>query len=182
MGVDLYQPFTNPVTRETFRCLRSNEEAYITAWIVQAGGCVPIEHIHPNQDEILHIEQGEVRVRLNGRDRIGVAGQTVTIPRGARHIACNPKWETLRGTLEYRPGLDSYKLFQCFGGLTLDGDIGSRGLVNVAKMLYFMQRMGVRATARPAFVPDPVFNLFKIIFFVAGSVAGWERLYRRYTE
>ena len=91
MAVDLYQPFTNPVTRETFRCLCSDEEAYITAWIVQAGGCVPIEHIHPNQDEILHIEQGEVRVRLNGRDRIGVAGQTVTIPRGARHIACNPK-------------------------------------------------------------------------------------------
>ena len=182
MAVDLYQPFTNPVTRETFRCLRSDEEAYVTEWIVQAGGRVPFEHIHSAQDELLHVGQGEVRVLLDGREQLAAAGQTVTIPRGARHIACNPGREVLRCVLEYRPGLDSYRLFQCFGGLTLDGDLDSRGLVNAAKMLYFMQRMGIRAAVRPSRVPGPVFILAKTICFAAGSAAGWERLYRRYTE
>jgi len=46
MAIDLYQPFTNPVTKETFRCLSCTDEAYAMEWIVQPEGYVPFEHIH----------------------------------------------------------------------------------------------------------------------------------------
>jgi quercetin dioxygenase-like cupin family protein len=181
MAVDLYQPFTNPITGETFRCLSSSAEAYTTEWVVQPGGFVPFEHIHLSQDEIFHIKEGEIRAVINGREQIGVAGQTLSIPHGVRQTAYNNKPEVLRCVLEYRPGLDSYQIFQCFGGLTLDGDMDRHGIVNFAKMMYFMQKMKARAIARPSFVPGPLFDLFKQVFFLTGSLAGWDRLYRKYT-
>ncbi|HEX6269380.1 MAG TPA: cupin domain-containing protein [Anaerolineales bacterium] len=182
MAIDLYQPFTNPVTKETFRCLSHNDQAYTTDWIVQPGGYVPFEHIHLSQDEIFHIKRGELRLVLDGREQIGVTGQTVTIPRGVRQIAYNNKPEVLHCILEYRPGLDTHKVFQCFGGLTLDGDLDRRGLVNPFKMMYFMKRMNARAIARPSYLPGPFFGPLMNIFFMIGSIAGWEKQYRRYTE
>lgn len=181
MAIDLYQPFTNPVTKETFRCLSCTEEAYITEWIVQPGGFVPFEHIHLSQDEIFHIQRGEIRAVVNGLEQIGVAGQTLTIPRGARQIAYNNKQEVLHCVLEYRPGLDSDKVFQCFGGLTLDGDLNRQGLVNPFKMMYFMKKMGAKALARPSYVPAPLFQLSMNMSFILGSIMGWEKLYRNYT-
>jgi quercetin dioxygenase-like cupin family protein len=182
MAIDLYQPFTNPITKETFRCLSCTDEAYITEWIVQPGGFVPFEHIHLSQDEIFHIQRGEIRAVINGLEQIGVAGQTVTIPCGARQIAYNNKQETLHCVLEYRPGLDSYTVFQCFGGLTLDGDLNRQGLVNPLKMLYFLKRMDAKAIARPSYVPGVLFQLLMNVFLIIGTIAGWEKLYRRYTE
>jgi len=181
MAVDLHQPFSNPITGETFRCLSSSAEAYITEWIVQPGGFVPFEHIHLAQEEIFHVQQGEMRVMINGREQICTAGQTIIMPRGARQTASNNKPEVLHCVLEYKPGLDSYQVFQCFGGLTLDGDIDSRGIANALKMMYFLRRMNARAVARPSFLPGPLFNLLMTISFMVGSIAGWDRLYRKYT-
>jgi quercetin dioxygenase-like cupin family protein len=181
MAVDLYQPFTNPITKETFRCLSSTDEAYTTEWIVQPGGYVPFEHVHLAQEEVFHIQKGELRLVADGREQIGRAGETVTVARGVRQIAYNNKPETLHCVLEYRPGLDSYKIFQCFGGLTLDGDLDRRGLVNPPKMMYFLKKMNARAIARPAYVPGPIFRFFMELFLVVGSIAGWERLYQKYT-
>jgi len=182
MAIDLYQPFTNPVTKETFRCLSHSDEAYVMEWIVQPEGYVPFEHIHVNQDEIFHVRQGGIRVLVDRREQLGVTGQTVVVPRGVRHIAYNNTSETLVCTVEYKPGLDLFRYFQCFGGLTHDCDIDRRYGINIPKMMYFMKRMNAKALARPASLPGPVFSLLMDLFYVAGSLAGWERLYRKYTE
>ena len=83
--------------------------------------------------------------------------------------------------LEYRPGLDSVKVFQCFAGLTLDGDVDRRGLVNPLKMMYFLRKMKARALVRPAYLPGPIFRLLMEFFFLFGSIAGWGKLYDKYT-
>jgi quercetin dioxygenase-like cupin family protein len=182
MAIDLYQSFTNPVTKETFRCLSSTEEAYVMEWIVEPDGYVPFEHIHLSQDEIFHVWQGEIRVLINRQEQIGRIGQTVRIPRGVRHIAFNNTPEVLMCVVEYRPGLDISKSFQCFGGLTHDCDVDRRYGINIPKMMYFMKKMNMKALARPAKLPSPIFNFLMNIFYVAGSLAGWERLYKKYTE
>jgi quercetin dioxygenase-like cupin family protein len=182
MAIDLYQPFTNPVTKETFRCLSCTEEAYVMEWIVQPEGYVPFEHIHLSQDEIFHVQQGEIRVVIDRQEQIGRAGETVTVPRGTRHIACNHTSETLVCVVEYKPGLDISRSFQCFSGLTCDGDVYGRYGINIPKMMYFMKRMNMQAVARPASLPGPIFNALMSIFYVYGSLAGWEKLYRKYTE
>lgn len=181
MGVDLYQPFINPLTRETFRCISSTADAYTTDWIVEPGGYVPFEHVHLRQEEVFHVRQGRVRLVVNGRTVLASAGETVTVPRGVRQTAYNDGPEVLHCVLEYRPGLDSYAVFQCFGGLILDRDLDRRGIANPLKMMYFLRKMNARAVARPSFVPGPVFSLFMNMFLVVGSLAGWEGLYRKYT-
>ena len=182
MAIDLYQPFTNPVTKETFRCLSCTEEAYVMEWIVQPEGYVPFEHIHISQDEIFHVKQGEIRVLIDRQGQIGRAGQTVTVPRGSTHIAYNNTSETLVCIVEYKPGLDISRSFQCFGGLTCDRDVNCRYGINIPKMMYFMKRMNAKALARPSSVPGPVFGLLMNAFYVIGTLAGWEKFYKKYTE
>jgi hypothetical protein len=106
----------------------------------------------------------------------------VTVPRGVRHKAYNDSDGVLVCVVEYRPALDIFKSFQCFGGLTCDQDLDRKHGINIPKMMYFMKKMDVRSVARPAAVPAPVFNLFTSFFYVIGSFAGWEKLYRKYTE
>lgn len=180
-GIDLYQPFTNPLTRETFRCLSFSEEAFTMEWTVHPGGYVPFEHVHLNQEEIFHIQQGEMRVSVRGRIQYGKPGDVLTIPRGTRHIAFNDRDEPLVCIVEYRPGLDHYRTMQCFAGLTIDCDYNKRGLVNFAKVGYLLKRENALSLTRPAFVPEPLFRLGMSMFFLIGSVLGWETLYKKYT-
>ena len=181
MAIDLYQPFTNPITRETFRCISSTEAAFTMEWTVHPGGYVPFEHVHVHQDEIFHIQRGEMRVRVNGIARHGTAGETLTIPRGAPHIAFNDREEPLVCVVEYKPGLDHYKTMQCFAGLTLDCAYDRRGLVNVPKIMFMLKRANALSLTRPAFAPDWLFRLGMHVFFTIGSVLRWETLYEKYT-
>lgn len=150
-------------------------------WIVHPGGYVPYEHVHIYQDEIFHIKQGEMRARIGGKEQIGKVGDVVCVPRGVRHIGYNDQSEALVCIVEYRPGFDHYQTMQCFAGLTLDGDIDRRGLVNIPKIMYFLKRAKARSLPRPAFAPEWMFRLGMNVFFVAGSIMGWEKLYRKYT-
>src|SRR5258706_14971251 len=102
MAIDLYQPFTNLITRETFRCISFTEEAYTMEWTVHPGGYVPFEHVHINQDEIFHIQEGEIRAMINGQENVGRIGDTVRVPRGIKHIAYNDKLEKLVCIVEYK--------------------------------------------------------------------------------
>ena len=182
MSIDLYRPFTNPITRETFRCISYTEEAYTMEWTVHPGGYVPFEHVHINQDEIFHIQRGEMRCRMNGRSQIGRAGQTLVIPRGAKHIAFNDRDEPLVCIVEYRPGLDHYRTMQCFAGLTIDRDIDRKGLVNVPKIMYMLKKADASSITRPAFAAEWLFRLGLNVFYVMGSMLGWEALYKKYTR
>jgi len=181
MAIDLYKPFTNPITKETFRCISSTPAAYSMEWIVQPGGYVPFEHVHVAQDEIFHVERGEMRAMINRKEFVGRAGDTVTAPRGIRHIAYNDRDVPLVCTVEYTPGLDHYTTMQCFAGLTLDGKIDRRGLVNIPKIMYLLKKGNVLSLPRPAFVSDRAFRLGMDFYYVVGSVLGWKSLFKKYT-
>src|SRR5258706_14739553 len=118
MAIDLYQPFTNPITKETFRCISFNEDAFTMEWIVQPGGYVPFEHVHINQDEIFHVQQGEIRVKINGHIPLGEAGQTAFIPPGLKHIAYTNRPEKLACMFDNKPALDPYKTIDSLPALT----------------------------------------------------------------
>jgi len=182
MAIDLFQPFTNPITRETFRCISSTEEAFTMEWTVHPGGYVPFEHIHVNQDEIFHIQRGAMRVKVKGIPQIGKVGDTLTIPRGTRHIAFNDGEEPLVCIVEYKPGLDHYLTMQCFAGLTLDCDYDKRGLVNVPKIMFMLKKVNALSLTRPAFAPPWLFQMGMNVFFTIGLALKWESLCRKYTE
>jgi oxalate decarboxylase/phosphoglucose isomerase-like protein (cupin superfamily) len=150
-------------------------------WSVAPGGYVPFEHVHVAQDEIFHVERGEIRARIGRTDCYGKAGDTVVAPRGVRHIAFNDRDVPLVCTVEYKPGLDHYTTMQCFAGLTLDGEIDRRGLVDIPKIMYLLRRGKILSLPRPAFAPDLLFRFGMEFFYAVGSALGWETLYKRYT-
>ncbi len=181
MAVDLYNGFTNEIAGETFTCTSFNEDAFVIDWIVQPKGYVPFEHIHHRQDEIFHIRSGEMRILIEGKEHIAKAGESITVPKGKRHIAFNNQPEILHCVVEYKPGLDNYKFFQCFGGLTIDKDIDKKGQINIPKMCYFTKKMKAQCITRPTSIPAPVFKLVINMFYGVGSVLGWKKLYTKYT-
>ncbi len=182
MAVNLYHPFVNPIAGESFRCIAYTPDAYVMEWIVQPRGYVPFEHIHLNQDEIFHVKSGEIRLVIEGKTHIGKPGERIVVPKGARHIAYNNSPAVLTCIVEYTPGLDHYRFFQCFGGLTIDRDIDAKGSINIPKMLYFTRRMNAQALTRPTSVPAPLFGLMINLCGAVGTLLGWHRDYQRYTE
>ena len=151
-------------------------------WTVHPGGYVPFEHVHVHQDEIFHVQRGEIRARVRGVTHFGKAGDILTVPHGTRHIAFNDRDEPLVCIVEYKPGLDHYKTMQCFAGLTLDCLYDKRGLVDIPKIMFLLKKANARSLTRPAFAPAWLFQVGMHAFFTLGSLLKWEALYQKYTE
>ena len=181
MSVNLYEGFSNPIAGETFRCLSASRESILFDWLVAPGGYVPFEHVHLTQDEIFSVISGELRIIINGQEYIAGAGEIIIVPKGKRHIAFNNKPEPLHCTTKFQPALETYPYFQCFGGLIMDGYLTENGSVNFARMLYFLRKMKARCITRPTSIPAALFNLATYICYYIGVIAGWSKLYRKYT-
>ncbi len=181
MAVNLYDGFTNHITGESFRCITYDESAFVFEWTVQPDGYIPFEHIHLNQEEVFHIKEGELKISIDGETYIGKAGDTITVPKGKRHIAINNKPDTLHCVVTYKPGLDNYTFFQCFGGLTIDKDMDKKGEINIPKMLYFSKKMKAQCVTRPTSIPAPLFTLASNLFYLAGILFGWNKFFKKYT-
>lgn len=180
MATNIYESCANPVTGETFKALSHTPEAFTMLWMVQPQGYVPFEHIHYNQDEVFHVQKGEVRIVMNGKEYIGKTGNTLTVPKGKAHIAFNNKPEMLQCRVEYRPGLDHDKFMQCFIGLINDGFIDKKGGLDIPKMGYFLTKMNTKFMARPTSIPASVFSLALKIFYLRGKISGWQKLLDKY--
>jgi mannose-6-phosphate isomerase-like protein (cupin superfamily) len=181
MATSIYQPCTNPVSGETFKAISFNEEAFIMQWMVQPKGYVAFEHIHLHQDEVFHIENGEIKIIMSGKEHIARQGETIIVPKGVAHIAFNNKEDVLDCMVEYRPGLDHKTFMQCFCGLVNDKLLDAKGGIDIPRMGYFLTRMKAKCMTRPTQIPAPLFNLALRFFYIRGLLSGWKDLYEKYT-
>lgn len=171
MTIDVYQPFTNPISGETFKCLSFDEQAYVMEWTVQPSG----------QDEVFHVKQGEIKFLVDGEKVIVKAGKTFTVAKGKRHIAYNNQNSIMQCIVEFRPGLDTLTVFQCFAGLTIDGEYDKKGRINIPKMGCFLKQMNCQAMTLPTNIPAPVFGLALNVFYMLWRLKGWKNDFVRYT-
>jgi mannose-6-phosphate isomerase-like protein (cupin superfamily) len=178
MAIDLYQGFTNNKTGESFQCISFDKNSFRFDWVVAPGGYVPFEHVHLKQDEIFHVNSGEMKIRIADKDHIIGEGQSFRVPKGTPHVAYNNKPSLLHCDVEYTPGLDSYYFFQCFGGLTLDKDTSRNGTVNIP---YFTRKMKAQCITRPTQIPAPFFYVALNFFFIVGTISGWRKQFEKYT-
>ena len=138
--------------------------------------------IHLHQDEVFRVRNGQLRIVIEQKEIIAGPGEVVRVSKGKSHIAYNNGADLLDCMVSFEPGLDTYEFFQCFGGLTVEGDMDKRGQINIPKMLYFTKRMKARCLARPSSLPAPFFNLAINACFLLGTLLGWEKDFLRYTR
>ena len=182
MATDLFKSFTNPISKETFRTISFDKDKYSMEWNLQPEGYVPFEHVHYHQEETFHVKKGELRVVIDGKEYIASAGQSITVPIAASHIAYNNKKESLEATVDYTPGLDYENFMKCFIGLMADGYIDKAGGVNIPMMGYMIKRMKLEALTRPTNIPAAAFGMSLYVFYMMGVVSGWGKLYDKYSK
>ena len=117
---------------------------------------------------------------MDGKEIIGKAGETLTVPAGAKHIAYNNREEVLDCVVEYRPGLDHDKFMRCIIGLHQDGHFDKRGEISIPKMGYFLAKMNAQCMARPTKIPAAMFHTALYFFYLRGALSGWSKLYNKY--
>lgn len=181
MPTTIYEACTNPISGEMFKTISVDKDAYVMQWTVQPEGYVPFEHIHLRQDEIFHIQKGEIKVLMDGREHIAREGETVTVPRGVAHIAYNNSNSVLDCIVSYKPCLDHDTFMQCFMGLTNDGLTDKKGGIDIPRMGYFLTRMKAQCMTRPTAIPAPLFRIALKVFYLRGVFSNWKSLFKRYT-
>jgi quercetin dioxygenase-like cupin family protein len=62
---------------ECFQFLSFDERQYLMEWTVESKGCVPFEHVHLSQEEVFHVRQGEIQLRIDGKQIVATAGETL---------------------------------------------------------------------------------------------------------
>ncbi len=181
MATNIFEATRNPRSGETFRCISVTPELYKMQWTLQPNGYVPFEHIHYLQDEIFYVQQGELKVLIDGVEHFAGPGETITVPMGARHLASNNKNEVMEAIVDYSPALDYDTFMQCLCGLTKDGYLDEKSGISIPMMGYCLMKMKCKAMARPTAIPAPAFNMALRFFYLMGTVRGWNRLFKKYT-
>ena len=182
MATNIYEPCLNPVSGELFKGISFTKEAFTMQWTVQPNGYVPFAHIHLNQDEIFHIKNGEIRLQIGDKEYFAKAGESITVPKGTKHIAYNNKPEILNCIVEYKPGLDHDKFMQCLMGLTNDKLLDKKGGVDIPRMGFLLTKMKAKSIARPTAIPSMLFSIALKIFYIRGLLSGWNKLYTKYLD
>jgi quercetin dioxygenase-like cupin family protein len=181
MAINIYDNCTNPITGETFKGLSQNAYSFTLKWTLQPKGYFPFEHVHYNQDEIYHVEKGELKVAINGKEHIAKAGEKIIVHKGERHIASNNREEEMNAIIEFRPALDQEKFIQCYNGLINDGYIDEKGALSIPMMGYCLKKMKCKAMFRPTSIPAAAYKIALNLFYAIGILKGWDKLYQKYT-
>lgn len=76
----------NPVTGESMRILESTAQEFRAQYTLRPHGEIAGAHFHPTEEQVVSILSGEMHLRINGEHRIIRAGESATVPAGARHF------------------------------------------------------------------------------------------------
>lgn len=106
----------NAYNNETFVFTQPCEDTKITRFDVVlgqggSGGGNAVEHIHPHADEIFTVHRGRIQVMIEGHEHYAAEGQSVTVPKGARHFFRNDFDGETHLTVTFTPGQQHLRFF-----------------------------------------------------------------------
>ena len=167
----------NPVTGEKLLVLESNAEVFRMGFSIKPYGEIPGEHIHPFQRQSVTVTEGELHCRIDGVTSVLRAGDSATIPAGARHFQSNPTGAEARAIEEYRPAGRIHNLFRVLFMLAQEGKTNRQGvpdpLIGAALMAEF------KDTAQ---VSSPYLRLLFGALAPLARLLGYRKTIRIYVE
>src|SRR5688500_4137625 len=89
-GATIESPPTGARIRFLQAARDTNGELLQSGDVMNGGGRVAIEHVHPYREERFEIISGTTRMSMRGQQRDVFAGQKVVVPAGTPHVWGNP--------------------------------------------------------------------------------------------
>lgn len=135
----------------------------------------PDEHLHPHQEEIIEVLDGEYAVEIAGSETRLNDGEEITIPEATPHRHYNPSAEPVRVAHEHHPARDSAAHAETMWALAQDGKTDEKGMPN-------MLRFAVISKAYPEIayttaVPIPVQKGMVALLAPLGRLVGYRPEY-----
>jgi quercetin dioxygenase-like cupin family protein len=128
----------NSVTGERLLFLETSRETggeyVLVECTVQPNGFVAAAHVHPYQTERFEIEQGTIKFKLDGKEIVAEAGDTVVVPAGASHKFWNAGETEAVFVTEVRPALQFERLIETMFSLAIDGKTNKKGMPNPLRL------------------------------------------------
>jgi quercetin dioxygenase-like cupin family protein len=148
-------------SQQTVTVLRSSTETDGRLLEVESvwshGGDLPPTHFHPAQSEHFEVLEGELRVSIDGSERLLTRGDVLDIPRGAVHAMAATSDGT-RAKWQIRPALRTKQFFAAMdssqrrGGLLLD-------TISVVRS----HKEEIRLASPPPIVQGPLFAVLALV-------------------
>jgi mannose-6-phosphate isomerase-like protein (cupin superfamily) len=148
--LDLRKVFGMIVTYDDRQQLVSPDRSFDVVTELYPGGQSAI-HIHPRQDEIYAVKEGEIQVYLDNNWRTLKAGERITIPKGAVHAFRNIGKQKVVAINSHMPGLRFGEMLEVIHKYINEGKItGTKGFKNLAYMSSIMvEYSDVMTTIKP---------------------------------
>jgi quercetin dioxygenase-like cupin family protein len=118
----------NPVTTERLLVLESNDKIFKMGFSINPHSKIAGEHFHPSQEQTIIVTVGELHCTIDGKNHVLRAGESVTIPAGARHFQWNPTDTETRAVEEYRPAGRIHNFFRVLFKLAAEGKTNQQGI------------------------------------------------------
>ncbi len=118
----------NPVTSERLLVLESNEAVFKMGFSINPHSKIAGEHFHPFQEQTIMVTIGELHCTVDGKNHVLCAGDSVTIPAGAKHFQWNPTGSETRAIEEYRPAGQIHNFFRVLFKLAEEGKTNKKGI------------------------------------------------------
>lgn len=139
----------NPVTGEKLLVLESTAEVFKMGFSISPRSEIAGEHVHPFQEQTVLVTAGELHCRIDGVNHVLCAGESATIPAGARHFQSNPTAFEARAIEEYHPAGRIHDFFGVLFTLAQEGKTNRKGipkpLIGAALMAEFKDTVRVPA-------------------------------------
>jgi quercetin dioxygenase-like cupin family protein len=134
------------------------------------GGHAPREHIHPHQEESFHVLSGSLTAKVNGKEKVASAGETIVIPPGTPHQPFNRGSIEMRSLAEIRP---AGKLALFFGQMSGVGPKPS-----FLQMMLFVRAYDIY----PANPPPTLTRVLSLLLAPTARLVGYKSFYPEYAE
>jgi mannose-6-phosphate isomerase-like protein (cupin superfamily) len=148
--LDLRKVFGMIVTYDDSQQLVSPEMSFDVMTELYPGGQSAV-HVHPQQDELYEVKEGEIQVYLDNTWRTVKAGERVNIPKGTVHAFRNIGKQKVVAFNSHNPGLRFGEMLEVIQQYINDGKITStKGFKNLAYMSSIMvEYSDVMTTTKP---------------------------------
>jgi quercetin dioxygenase-like cupin family protein len=119
------------------------------------------EHIHPLQENSFEIISGNFIFRLNGKEQVVGAGQSINIPANVPHHFWNSGDIDAHYLQEFRPALKIDRFFETFFALARDGKLNKNGIPNFfqVSIIGLAHKDEIRLTRPPWILQNIIYKI-----------------------